>query len=464
MSAETETAEVETLTVDKRAAPPRRVNLTEGPVGKQLFTMTVPMVWALVAMMGFAALDTLIISYLGPAPLAAVGFAFPVIFVTSAFALGLSVGVASIVARSMGAGREEEVRRMTTDSLLLGVLVSLVLVVVGIWAIDPLFTALGATPEVMPYVREYMVIAMIGIPFWMLPMIGGGAIRATGDTKFPSRIMIISVAINAVLSPILVFGWLGAPRLEIAGAPVASIIARTVMLIATYYAMRRRHLLAPLSFDGERLMKSWRACMAIGLPATGNNAIIPMTVTLITGVIAQYGPEAVAAFGVASRIESVMMVAPMALSGTIGPFVGQNIGAGRKDRVIEAMQVSFRFCILVGLGLVVFLAVVGPSLGRAFGESPRVAEVTALYFWIVPLCYGLWGVNAVGVGMFNALGRPMPAVVLTLVRMLALMLPLALLGSALFGLPGVFGAVMLANVIGGVVAWVWALRTARGHP
>lgn len=464
MSAETETAEVETLTVDKRPAAPRRVNLTDGPVGKQLFTMTVPMVWALVAMMGFAALDTLIISYLGPAQLAAVGFAFPVIFVTSAFALGLSVGVASIVARSMGAGREEEVRQVTTDALLLGVLVSLVLVVLGIWAIDPLFTALGATPEVMPYIHTYMTIAMIGIPFWMLPMIGGGAIRATGDTKFPSRIMIISVAINAVLSPILVFGWLGAPRLEIAGAPIASIIARTVMLIATHYAMRRRHLLAPLSFDRERLMKSWRACMAIGLPATGNNAIIPMTVTLITGVIAQYGPEAVAAFGVASRIESVMMVAPMALSGTIGPFVGQNIGAGRKDRVIEAMQVSFRFCILVGLGLAAFLALIGPSLGRAFGESARVAEVTALYFWIVPLCYGLWGVNAVGVGMFNALGRPMPAVVLTLVRMLALMLPLALLGSHLFGLPGVFGAVMLSNMIGGVVAWMWAMHTARGHP
>jgi putative MATE family efflux protein len=458
MSAETETAEVET-----RAAPPRRVNLTQGPVGQQLFTMTVPMVWALVAMMGFAAFDTYIISHLGPAPLAAVGFAFPVLFVTNAFALGLSVAVASIVARAMGAGSEAEAARITTDALLLGVILSVIVVTAGIGLIDPLFTALGATPEVMPYLHDYMVVAMLGIPFWMLPMIGGGAIRATGDTKFPSRIMIASVAINAVLSPILVFGWLGLPRMEIAGAPTASIIARLVMLVATYGAMRRRHLLAPLSFDWARLSQSWRACLAIGLPATGNNAIIPMTVTLITGVIAQYGPEAVAAFGVASRIESVMMVAPMALSGTIGPFVGQNIGAGRRDRVIEAMQVSFRFCILVGLGMAVFLALVGPSLGRAFGESPRVAEVTSLYFWIVPICYGLWGVNAVGVGMFNALGRPLPAVVLTIVRMAALMLPLALLGSALFGLGGVFGAVMLANAIGGVIAWVWAMRTARGH-
>jgi Na+-driven multidrug efflux pump len=166
---------------------------------------------------------------------------------------------------------------------------------------------------------------------------------------------------------------------------------------------------------------------------------------------------------VASRIESVMMVAPMALSGTIGPFVGQNIGAGRKDRVIEAMQTSFRFCLLIGLGAALLLAVLGSTLGRAFGGSEEVARIAALYFWIVPLCYGLWGVNAVGVGMFNALGRPLPAVALTIVRMVALMLPLALLGSALFGLPGVFGAIMLANATGGAVAWVWAMRTARGH-
>ena len=201
--------------------------------------------------------------------------------------------------------------------------------------------------------------------------------------------------------------------------------------------------------------------MHVGLPAAATNAIIPVAMTLITAMIARYGPDAVAGFGVASRIESLVLVIFYALSSVIGPFVGQNQSAGKESRIFESLRLTALFCMGSGLVIALLLAVTGDALPGLFSQNPDVTSVTKLFLWIAPLSYGAYGVVMIMNAAFNGMGKPMPAVYISVSRMLLLYLPLAVIGRQWFGIAGIFGAYAVANLLTGLLSYVWARRTAH---
>ncbi len=160
-----------------------RTSLIEGPVGRRLLFLTVPMVGGIFAITTFNLVDTFFVARLGTDELAAMGFIFPVVMFVQSIALGLGIGTASVVSRAIGEGDHRKVRRLTTDSLILAVLLVVLFVTVGLLTINPLFTLMGATPEILPLIRQYMTIWYVGMIFVTVPMVGNNAIRATGDTK-----------------------------------------------------------------------------------------------------------------------------------------------------------------------------------------------------------------------------------------------------------------------------------------
>ena len=189
--------------------------------------------------------------------------------------------------------------------------------------------------------------------------------------------------------------------------------------------------------------------------------IVPVGAALVTAMIARYGPEAVAGFGVASRIESMVLVIYYAMSSIIGPFVGQNLAAGREDRIQQALKLCAGFCVLSGLVIAILLALGSGFLPGLFSDNPAVTDVTRLFLWIAPIGYGAYGIVMVMNAAFNGLGNPMPGVVISVTRIIALYVPLAVLGNALFDIAGIFAAYMLANIASGVLGYVWAKRNAH---
>lgn len=414
------------------------------------------MVWGILAMMAFNVTDTWFVAQLGVRELAAMSFTFPVIMVLISFGIGLMAGTSSVLARAIGEGDRRRVRRLTTDALTLSLLLSLVLTGIGLLTMRPLFRLLGAPEDLLPLISDYMTIWYAGFAVFLAPMAGMGAIRATGDTRLQSRLLIGSAILNLILDPLLIFGWLGLPRLELQGAAIATVAARAIILVAGFYALQfRMHLLTYRAPRFGMLWTSWRQVLHVGLPAAGTNVIIPIATGVIVSIIAGFGSDAVAGFGVAIRVEGVSLVVFYAMSAVIGPFVGQNLGAGKPERIVEAMRLSAVFCLGLGVVLAVVLGIGAELLIRAFNADPRVVSVGAAYLHIVPLSYGTAGIIMVANAAFNGLGRPLPAVAISVTRTLLLYIPLAYACAALFGLYGVFAASAAANVLVGIGAYWW---------
>jgi putative MATE family efflux protein len=293
-------------------------------------------------------------------------------------------------------------------------------------------------------------------------MVGTSSMRATGDTVLPGKLMMAGALLNVILDPIFIFGIGPIPAMGLDGAATAALMARGSMFIGTVYFMVRR--LDMISFhkpNPKELRKSWADILHVGLPAAGTNAIIPVAMTLITAMIARYGPEAVAGFGVASRIESLVLVIFYALSSVIGPFVGQNLSAGQERRIQLSLRLVALFCMASGLVIALVLALAADFVPTLFSQNPDVTDVTRMFLWIAPVSYGAYGVVMVMNAAFNGLGKPMPAVYISATRMLLLYLPLAVAGRAFFGIPGIFAAYAVANILSGLLSYLWARRTAH---
>jgi putative MATE family efflux protein len=437
----------------------KSARLTSGPVGQMMARLTLQMMVGILAMVAFNLVDTYFIGQLGTTELAAISFTFPVVMIVGSLAAGLGVGASAVISRAIGEGDTGKVRRLTTDALMLAFLAVAVLSSVGLLTIDPLFTLLGATPEVLPLIREYITLWYVAMMVVVTPMIGNHCIRATGDMKTPAFIMLFAVVLNAILDPALIFGIGDFAGFGIAGASLATVISRAFTLVASLLILHyREHMLTFVRPRLTEVWQSWRQILYVGIPAAGTQMLIPLSLGVITGMVAVYGPTAVAAFGVASRIETFGLAVIQALATTLTPFVGQNWGAGHHDRVQRAANLSQQFALGWGVALFVLLAGLREPIATIFTDNPAVIATLSSYLVIVSLSYGLFGLLLVVNATLNALNRPLQSTVLMALRMVGLYVPLAILGSAWFGINGIFAAAFVANIGAGVAAAFWLRR------
>ena len=434
--------------------------LTEGPVGKHLLNMALPVLLGITTMMGQAFIDAYFLGMVGDRALAAYAFAYPILMIVTSVAIGLGAGTSSVVARAIGSNDMQRARRLATDSLLLSFLITAALCFVGFLTIEPLFLLLGAPADMIPLIRGFMIILYSGVPFVVVGMVGMASMRATGDTRLPSTLMILGAILNVGLDPVFIFGVGPIPAMGLNGAAIAALIARGVIFVGALYLLRGR--LNMVSFnkpDPLELRKSWRDILHVGIPAAGTNAIVPIATAIITAMIASYGPEAVAGFGVASRIESLVLVMFYALSAVIGPFVGQNLSAGSKERILESLRLSMLFCVGAGLSVAAVLFLASTALPSIFSDNDTVVSVAGLFLIIAPIGYAGYGLVMTINAAFNGMGKPMPGVVVSLMRTILLYVPLALVGQHFYGITGIFAAYTAANIITGFVAYGWINRT-----
>ncbi|MDB9528928.1 MATE family efflux transporter [Oscillatoria sp. CS-180] len=435
-------------------------NLTEGPVGPHLVKLTLPMVWGLFALIAFNLVDTYFVGQLGTAQLAAMSFTFPVVLTLGNLAFGLGVGTTSVIARAIGEGDMQRVQRFTTNSLTLALTAVLLFASIGLFTIDPLFQALGAGPDILPFIREYMRVWYFGIVFLVVPMVGNSAIRAAGNTLTPSIIMTVAAGTNIVLDPLLINGALGFPRLELQGAALATVIARAVSLVAALLVLRFKEKLLSTQIPSiQETLWCWRDILTVGLPAAAASMITPISIGVVTSFLAIHGAAAVAGFGLASRVESLALIAIFALASSMGPFVGQNWGAHHIGRVRQALSQGYRFCLGWGLLMAVILGVVARPLAGIFNPDPTVIAIAARYLWLVPISYGAAGMLQVTSSAFNAMGKPIPSIIITSAHMVGCYIPLAYIGSRVAGPVGIFGAAAIANLLVGFSAYGWSRRT-----
>lgn len=438
--------------------------LTEDKVVVTLFRMAFPMLVGTVAMNTYNLIDTWFVAQLGTIPLAAMGFTFPVVMLLTFIAGGIGAGVTSLTSHALGRGDLKTASRIVTHGLLLTMLVSGVIAVAGYLGINRIFSALGADAQTLPLVTQYMRVWYIGAIFMAFPMMGNGVLISLGDSKSASCFMALGAVLNCVLDPIMIFGRLGIPALGISGAALATVIAQTVSSIWLFYLLFVKHKLLNLPhLELGLFLRSSRLIMGFAIPGSISMILMPISSAVITSLMSRHGNEAVAGASAAGRIEMFAFVIPMALGISLVPFVSQNFGAGRFDRIHEAKVYSIRFALLYGAAIALLFFLTAPLLARLFTDDGKVEAIFTLYIRIIAFGYGLMEVHRYCGLMFTGIHQPVSSTLLNAFRVLVLLIPLSLLGNRYLGFIGIFIGRLVTDFAAGGVSFLWISRALKKH-
>ncbi len=382
-----------------------------------------------------------------PEVTAAMGFAGPVLFFTLSICIGSAIAMGALVAKQIGAGDEEEGRRFATHILFYGVLVTGILSFIVWIFIADLLHLLGARGETHAQAVAYLRIILPSMPLLSVAMSAGTILRAIGDGKRSALAMLSGSIVNAALDPIFIFTL----DMGIEGAALASVCARlSIVALALHWIYHRHNFLArPAWPDFKRQLPLYAA---IAIPVILTNIATPVGHAYVTASLAPFGDEIMSGSAVMWRIVPVAFFALFALSGAIGPIIGQNFGARRFDRVERIFTDSLLFvAIYVAFaGMLVFLF--QNQIIAAFHISGEGAVLAAFYFtwlaWFFVFDGSMFAANAI----FNNLGRPRLSTLFNWGKATLGTIPFVALGSALYGAKGVFLGLAFGSVLFGLLS------------
>lgn len=425
--------------------------LTQGPVAQQLILLSLPMMWGFLMTLSTSLVDTLFVAQLGTRELAALSFSFPVSMTLVAIAFGISHGAVSTVSRALGRGHPRHARQLATASISMAFMIALIAAVLGLFTIDPLFTALGAEPDLIPVIHDYMSIWYFSYPLVVTMVVTNGLFRAIGESRISSHIMTIHAVVNLILDPLLIFGLCGFPRLEVMGAAIGTLAGAAIALAYGLIHLQRQDLLARRHPSLKRLRILWPQIMSVALPSLGSSILNQTIPLLITMLLATHGAAAVASYGIVMRLEGVLFVVYIGLSTALAPMAGQNWGAQKFDRIMQAGRTAAIISIAWGIFIAAVLACWHEEVIGWFNASPEVALITAMYLVFVPFSYPGRALMNYYVSISNATGFAPRGLRMVIFYSLSYIV-CAYLGNVYSGIIGVFAAKFAVNIMVGIIS------------
>ncbi|TKB53650.1 MATE family efflux transporter [Ferrimonas aestuarii] len=425
--------------------------LLTAPIGKVLLRMSLPNLLGVLSLLFYHLTDTYFISQLGTEPLAAISLTFPVTMVISSIALGMGSGMSTNMGRLLGQGDLNEAKSFLSHGLLLATLLVVVIAALGALTIHPLFTLLGAEPNLLGLVEDYMLIWYLGIGLLVIPMVGNQALRATGNTHTPAIVTAVAAIVNAILDPLLIFGIGPFPRMEMQGAAVATVLSWMITFVVAIWMLGFRYQL--IARPCQKMTEHWQKLLHIARPAAVSNLLNPVANGIIIAMLARVDTKAVAAFGAGTRIEALMLIAITALTGALMPFIAQNLGASQYQRAKLALKRSIQFVFICQFVIYLVVLPFAQSIAEIFSDDALVQQYLVWYLQIVPLAYGALGSTILFVLSLNAYHRPVTALQLNVTRLFVLLIPMVFGGLWLWGIQGAFMGIACANMVMGLCCY-----------
>ena len=349
----------------------RKYPILEGAITPTVIRMTLPSIVGMLGIMIFNIVDTYFVGQLGSVELAAISFTFPVVMILGSLVHGIGTASMTLFSKAAGQNNFEREKVLATSTLTLGITISVIMSLLGFILIQPLFTTMGADDQLLPYIVDYMTIWFMGAGFMVIPMLGDSILRGLGDTFTPAFVMMTAALLNIVLDPLLIFGIGPFPAMGIRGAALATVVSRGMTaVVSILIQVFREHLLTFRGFTISGLWGSWKQLFHIGLPNSAVKAITPLGTAFFTAILARFGYQVVAGFGVATKLESIFLALVNAFSITTIVFVGQNLGAGNFGRTRRGIRTIVTILFGLGLGVAVFFFFGGKVLAALFNEDP----------------------------------------------------------------------------------------------
>lgn len=431
-------------------------DLTKGSILKHILALSVPTMIAFALQTSFNIVDTIFVGRLGADALAAVSIVFPVVVLMIALGSGTGIGAASLVARYLGAKKVKEASSVVEHTLLIALFFSVVFGLGGFLFSRQLFILIGATPNVVSLAMDYSkwIFGFGGFIFILISL--NNILRGEGDAKTPMKFMIISTLVNAALDPLLIFGIWFFPALGIEGAAIATVIARGLACMLLVSHILKGKSLLKIAFRHFRYnFEIVKGIFSVGMPASLSTMLTSIGMLIVIGIVASFGPSAIAAYGIGFKLEGIAFHFAIGVSIAVVALVGHNVGAGKVERAKRVAWLAS--CLSMGVGLLVgIIFLLAPELWvSVFTQDVLVLAQTVSYIKVVSWVFAFIGLGIVMESAFQGFGRGMPKLVLTVFRLGVLTIPLVYILSRSFGLVGVWYGIAIANIVGGLMAAAW---------
>ncbi|MGY3572755.1 MATE family efflux transporter [Vibrio paucivorans] len=423
-------------------------------LGRQLFTMTWPMLFGVLSLMSFQLVDSAFIGQLGVLPLAAQGFTLPLQMIIIGLQVGLGIATTAIISRALGAQQVRYAKQLGGLVVFIGCVgiaaFSVLLYLIRV----PILQLLSAPESVYPIIDSYWVV-------WLISAWGGALLyffysvcRANGNTMLPGTMMMVTSLLNLIFDPIFIFYF----DMGIEGATVATILAFSIGSLVVAPKILKKHW---MSFDWSDLniAKSLKEIGNIMGPAMISQLLPPISSMLATKLLAGFGTAAVAAWALGSRFEFFAIVSVLALTMSMPPMVGRLLGAKNYADIRQLVSIACRF--ILGFQLVVALItfVAASPLASLMTSEESVETILHWHLLIVPISLGPLGICMLMVSVSNALGKAYTALTISALRLFAFFLPCLWIGAQLGGINGLFIGSLIGNILAGFTAWMLYRQT-----
>lgn len=402
-------------------------DLTTGSIPRHLLDFAIPMLLGNLLQTGYGIVNTVWVGNVaGADAVGATQVSFPIIFMLISLASGATLATTILVSQYYGARDFKMVEKVVNNSFSIALILGSVLTIAGILASDSILRLMETPPEIFAMATSYLKISIAGFILLFLTFLITSILRGIGDTKTPLVFMAIGIGINAVLDPLMIIGIGPFPKLGLDGAAYASLIAQTIgFTLAMIYLGRKKHFVAinlkKLTLDRHLTHLIFK----LGFPSMIQQVLVSISSAFITGFVNAFGATATSAFGAAARIENIVFMPLMSFGMAASALAGQNLGAGRPDRVREVFKWGVIMTSIVTLTLSALVVAFPRQLLMMFIQEPPVLDIGVGYLRIVGCGYIVIAILFISNGVINGAGKTLVTMAFTIITLWAVRVPLA---------------------------------------
>ncbi len=434
--------------------------LTRMPLSRAIVKLAGPAIGSMLFIMIFNLVDAWWVSKLGAEPLAGISAASFIMWALQAIAMLISAGVNAMVARFVGSRDPNSASHVIGQAVLLAIFVALLNSAAGLFMARPTFRLMGLSDSVLLSAMDYMQVILYGLVFLYLAYTLDAAFRGTGDTRTPLKIIGVGLSINMILDPFLIFGIGPFPRLEAAGAGLATILAHLFIVVWAVIIIQRRTI--HITFRPKKqivdLPMMWRISK-IGAPVAISGFLFSTSYMILTRIITGFGPSALAALGLGHRIEGLSYNVAVGFSFAASTLVGQNLGAQKPDRAEKSAWLNILYISIFLVFVSLLFYFMSEQIIRFFIDDPAVIAEGKRYLKIIAIFEVFLGFEIVLEGAFSGAGNTIPPMLIS-VPLTWARIPLALLfaNTLNLGSDGVWWAISSTTALKGILMALWFKR------
>ena len=392
------------------------MDLTSDPIPKLVRRIGIPASIGYFFNTMYNVVDTYFAGYISTDALAALSISFPVFFILIAIGSGISQGGTALIANALGEKDKDKAHHTCFQCISFGILLSIVLAITGYYATPSLFGILGATGEYLDIALDYMNVILCGTVFLVLQSIINACLNAQGDTKSYRNVLIMGFVLNCILDPWFLYGGLGVPPMGIKGIALATVLIQFLGMLYLLHRFSKTELWKKPTPSAFKPTSTYREIAKQGLPASFNMVTVAIGIFVITWFISLFSDESVAAYGIATRIEQIVLLPSIGLNIAVLSMTGQNNGAGHIGRVRETLSISMRYGLwMMVVGGIILYPMAEPMM-KAFTQDPLVVSHGVNYLRIAAITLCSYVILFQTVNLLQGLKRPMFALVIGLYR------------------------------------------------